>query len=477
MTETGDKQFGEIAIREKLLTPTQLDECLAAREALNRAGIRWTLPQVVQERGLLPRRDIRRVLELMQGGHRAVKLAGYEILEELGHGAMGTVYKARQIKLDRVVAIKVLSRAATADTKFVERFQREARAVASLRHKNVVAAFDFGEADGWYYMVMEMVEGLTLRKLVGRTGPLPEQQAIKIAIEIADALRHAHAKGIVHRDVKPGNIMLAADGTAKLCDLGMAKTAELGDPSTTRAGQTMGTPYYMAPEQARGETDIDLRADIYSLGATLFYVLTGDVPYKDPSSAVVMAKHLAAEIPWAKDINPKVSDAVARVVAKTMAKDRADRYQNCDHVIQDLKAVLTHGLLIAPPRERAPGVRQATAKESAPASTPAEVVRGVPVQGNRWTVAALGAALGLAVLLLLYSWWGAYRAGTKLDEALDTAFNQALRTAKLFPQERKENYKRFMQLRETAKGTRFEPLIDAEIQKLVPQAMTGGGQP
>ena len=472
MTESADRQFADIVLREKLLTQEQLDECQVVRASLVKVGIKWSLPQVVQEKGLLPRREIRRVLDLMQGGTRAVKLAGYEILEELGHGAMGCVYKARQVNVDRIVAIKVLSRAATADPKFVERFQREARAVASLRHKNIVAAFDFGEAEGWYYMVMEMVEGLTLRKLLGRTGALAEDQAVKIAIEIADALRHAHAKGIIHRDVKPGNIMLDTGGVAKLCDLGMAKVTELGDPSTTNVGQTMGTPYYMSPEQARGDSDIDQRADIYSLGTTLFYMLTGDVPYKDQSPTVVMAKHLAAEIPWVQDVNPKVSDATSRVVAKMMAKDRADRYQNCDQLIQDLKAILNRGLLIAPQRERIPGVKQLAVKP-APAFAPVQRETAPKKQEQPFLTLGLEIALAVSLIALGWVWWSSSRANANFDLALDAACKQAVRTAAIYPQDRKENYKRFMRLKEVAKGTRFEEMIEKEIQKLLPK---GGGK-
>jgi hypothetical protein len=222
----------------------------------------------------------------------------------------------------------------------------------------------------------------------------------------------------------------------------------------------------MSPEQARGDTDIDARADIYSLGATLFYMLAGDVPYKDPVPAVVMAKHITAEVPWARDVNPKVSDAASRVVARMMAKDRAHRYQNCDQLILDLKAVLSGGLIAAPTRERMPGVKPPAVKE-APAPPPKKEPppKAKPASHTALLTVGLVASLGLAA----YLWYCSMQTNSSLDRLIEISYRQAMQAAKENPHDRKENYRRFQQLKEAARGTRFEPLIDEEIKKLLPR--------
>jgi len=253
-------------------------------------------------------------------------IAGYELTKRLGRGAMGAVFLARQISLDRQVAFKVLAPRFAKNENYVRRFFREAHAVAKLNHTNIITAFDVGEADGYKYFVMEYVAGPTVADLLERGGALDEERAREIAIQIANALDHAHQNGFVHRDVKPANIILARGGVAKLCDLGLAREVDevSGD---TEEGQTLGTPDYISPEQARGERSIDIRADVYSLGATLYHMVTGDVPYTGMTPAVVMTKHLTEPPPDARANNPAVSPSMNRVILMAMAKDRAHRYQ------------------------------------------------------------------------------------------------------------------------------------------------------
>ncbi|MBZ0090269.1 MAG: serine/threonine protein kinase, partial [Thermoanaerobaculia bacterium] len=209
------------------------------------------------------------------------RFGGYEILGELGAGGMGRVLRARDLALDRVVAIKVLASELSRDTAFVQRFQREARAVASLSHPNIVQIFAVGNLDGVHYLAMEYLDGQSLGRYL-KNGHWPEADAILIARQVCQALQVAHAAGIVHRDVKPDNLILTRRGEVKVVDLGIAKRVD-EDQSMTQSGSAVGTPHYISPEQVQGRRDIDGRADIYSLGATLYHLATGHTPYTGSS--------------------------------------------------------------------------------------------------------------------------------------------------------------------------------------------------
>ena len=206
-------------------------------------------------------------------------ISGFEIVEEIKHGAMGNVYKAIQTSLGRLVALKVLPAWLARDATYVKRFLMEARAAAALNHPNIVSVIDVGVNGGVYYMVMEYVEGENLKDEIARRGRLGEREALKYTLDIARALEAAHRAGIVHRDIKPANILIAEDGTAKLCDLGLAKK-QGGDAQLAGAEEVVGSPQYMAPEQVENSASVDIRSDIYSLGVTLFQMLTGRLPYE-----------------------------------------------------------------------------------------------------------------------------------------------------------------------------------------------------
>jgi serine/threonine-protein kinase len=262
---------------------------------------------------------------------------------------MGAVFLARQISLDRKVAFKVLAPRFARNANYVRRFFREAQAAAKLNHTNIITAFDVGEAGNLKYFVMEYVSGPTVADLLARGGAMDEDRAREIVIQTARALEHAHANGFVHRDIKPANIILARGGVAKLCDLGLAKEVEQ-ESGDTEEGQTLGTPDYISPEQARGEKSIDIRADLYSLGATFYHMVTGDVPYSGLTPAVVMTKHLTEPPPDARANNPAVSPATNRVILKAMAKDPAARYQTPTEMLADLTQV-------EPPRKALPTLK------------------------------------------------------------------------------------------------------------------------
>lgn len=267
-----------------------------------------------------------------------VSIPGYELLEKLGSGSAGTVYKARQISMDRAVAVKILPAALAEDERFIERFYREARAVAKLNHPNIVTGIDVGSAGGLYYFVMEYVDGEEASKRIAREGPLLEAEALDVAKQIAQALEHAFKNGIVHRDIKPANIMLTNDGIAKLADLGVAR--QTGGAAAAAGGRIFGTPYYMSPEQARGEADIDIRSDMYCLGATLYHLLAGKPAFHGDPPAVVMAKQIAEEPEDIREINPRVSKAAAALVAHMMAKNRDDRPEMPSDLIAEIDRVM-----------------------------------------------------------------------------------------------------------------------------------------
>jgi serine/threonine-protein kinase len=266
------------------------------------------------------------------------QIAGYRLVAPLGRGSMGAVYRAVQLSLDRPVAIKILSQALGQNPAFARRFEREALASAKLHHPNIIGALDVGEENGIRYLVMEYVEGQTVAQMLA-AGPMDEHRAVGIVIQVARALDHAHRNEIVHRDVKPANVIVTKEGVAKLCDLGLAKHME-ADASQTDEGLAMGTPFYVSPEQARGERRIDIRTDIYALGATLFHMVTGRVAFPGPNPAVVMTKHINEPLESPDDVNPDVSRGLSQIIEKMMAKERESRYQTPAELMTDLQAWL-----------------------------------------------------------------------------------------------------------------------------------------
>jgi tRNA A-37 threonylcarbamoyl transferase component Bud32 len=269
-------------------------------------------------------------------------LAGYEILEPLGEGGMGRVFKARHGRLNRVVALKVIRPEQLAKPDALRRFQREARAAARLAHPNVVQIYDAAEAEGTHFLVMEYVAGRDLADLVRTRGPLPVALAGHYIRQVSLALQHAHERGLVHRDIKPANLLLSADGTqVKVLDMGVArflKPDETDSPGAdlTRTGAVMGTPAYLAPEQARDARQVDIRGDIYSLGCTLYQLLSGQVPFRGESLAEVVLGHQLLEPPPLTEIRADIPPALQAILRKMMAKQPEARYQTPAEVAEAL---------------------------------------------------------------------------------------------------------------------------------------------
>jgi serine/threonine-protein kinase len=261
----------------------------------------------------------------------------YRLEAKLGSGGMSTVYLGRDQTLDRQVAVKVMHREMSEQPDQLERFRQEARAVAKLSHPNVVSVIDAGEDGGYPYIVFEYVEGETLKQRIARDGALDPQEAIAYAIEIARGLSVAHARKMVHRDIKPQNVLIDSEGRAKLTDFGISR--QLEQDGMTATGRVLGTTDYVAPEQAMGH-GADPRSDIYSLGVVLYEMLIGQVPFSADSQVGVAMKHVNEELPDVQRRRPEVSAAVALVVERATAKDPGERYQDVGEMIDDLSTAL-----------------------------------------------------------------------------------------------------------------------------------------
>lgn len=287
----------------------------------------------------------------------------YEIEELVGHGGMSSVYKAHDTLLERHVALKVLHDQYSGDDDFVERFKREARSVAQLQHPNIVTVIDRGEEDGRQYIVFEYIDGENLKERVTRAGRLDVREALEIALEVARGLAFAHESGLVHRDVKPQNVLLNGDGRAKVTDFGIARTLDVD--GMTQTGTVLGTSNYIAPEQASGQP-VDAHSDVYSLGAVLYELLTGDVPFPGENFVAVAMKHMHEPAPNLLDVRGDVPLRVAAAVDRALEKDPEQRFPTMDAFAAELDACLAElerdeggdATMVIPARQRAPKQRK-----------------------------------------------------------------------------------------------------------------------
>ena len=343
------------------------------------------------------------------------RIGPYEVQRELGEGGMGRVYLARHTSLDRLVALKVLHPGMADDEVSLERFRREAQAAAAFQHAHVVSVFASGSdaARGEHYIVFEYIDGPSLQELID-AGPLAEQRTLEVARDVLKALRYAGSKGIVHRDVKPDNILITGDGVPKLADLGLAKRFDVSQARVTQTGQIVGTPLYMAPEQALGYAELDARADLYALGLCLWAALTGEVPFDESgttSSLQVLSRHINEDLPDVRTRAPGVSEDAARLVMGLAARSRDRRYPaaadalaDCERILQGRPAkgppVAEDALAPAPtplPRDDRFAAVRGGEELSKTASTPAWAPGGH--DGSRATPAQIVAAALLGITL------------------------------------------------------------------------------
>ncbi len=340
-TTNYDTIFGKMAVEQGLCTSEELKRCFdEARTQQSTSPV--SLQNLLIKKGFITATQAGRLKTSIRDAKSASathQIPGYQVLGKIGAGAMAVVYKAKQLSLNRTVAIKVLPKRFTENREYVERFYKEGQAAGKLNHPNIVKAVDVGEAGGYHYFVMEYVEGKTLYEDLSAGKVFGEKEAIDIVIQVAEALRHAHSVGLIHRDVKPKNIMINKEGIVKLADMGLARETTDIEAAKTEKGRAYGTPYYIAPEQIRGEMDIDERADIYGLGATFYHLVTGRVPYMADDPVEVMKKHLKEQLIPPDHINTSLSAGVSEVIEVMMAKNKANRYSNVDELLVDLKAV------------------------------------------------------------------------------------------------------------------------------------------
>ena len=261
----------------------------------------------------------------------------YEIIEKIGNGGMATVYKAKCHVLNRYVAVKVLKDEYTTDAEFIRRFNAEAQSAAGLTHANIVSVYDVGHEDNIYYIVMELIQGKTLKQIINQDGSLPWKWSVNIAIQIASALEAAHRNNIVHRDIKPHNIIITEEGVAKVTDFGIAKA--VSNSTITAFGTTIGSVHYFSPEHAKGGFT-DAKSDLYSLGVVMYEMLTGRVPFDADTPVSVALKHMQEKPVEPIKLNPSIPFAVNQIIMKAMEKEPSLRYQNATEMIKDLGMAL-----------------------------------------------------------------------------------------------------------------------------------------
>jgi serine/threonine-protein kinase len=404
MSVTEDTQLGRIVIERKLCSVNEVELARAEQVTLIQQGKQTPLAELLVQRGYVTHSQLARLNAGIDDDSMyrpAQQIPGFQILSKIGQGAMAVVFKAKQLSLDRIVAIKVLPKRLSDNPEFVERFYREGRAAARLNHPNIVQAFDVGESGGYHYFVMEYIDGKTVYDLIHDGRPLVEAEALRYALQTAKALEHAHAQDLIHRDVKPKNLMLTKMAVIKLADMGLAR--EIGDyaTATAEAGRAYGTPYYISPEQVRGEITIDARADIYGLGATFYHMVTGKVPFDGTTPSAVMHKHLKESLIPPDHVNSTLSSGVGEIIEVMMAKSPDDRYPSMMEVISDLEAV-TNG---EPPFQARKKYDHELLQTLATGSTmidevnaeALEVESDTPCVSAHW-VLALGVLLAISVL-------------------------------------------------------------------------------
>ena len=365
-----DEQFGRLVIEKQLSSREQVAECLKAARELTEEGEPTTLKELLLEYGhLTPDQAAQLDQSVKEGenGHRqrrSARFGDYELLAHLGKGGTANVYLAR-LSDGGPLALKILHQEFSAKPDVVQRLSRERKALLTLEHPNIVRGLEFGNIEDRFYLSMEFVEGVTLKNYVKKRGPVPEDLALGWMEQVASALDHAHHHGLVHRDIKPKNLVLRKDGVVKVLDFGLSKSLLGEEQDLTQDGATLGTVLYAAPEQLRGAKNLNCRADLYSLGITLYHLLTGHVPFRGPSSTATAALHFERPLPGLKAERPGLSDGICKLVQRMTRKSPAARYQTPAELLADIRLLRREGRV----SDREPGNPAAEPKPDSAGTT------------------------------------------------------------------------------------------------------------
>ena len=386
--------YGQLAVRLGYIDQAQLDECLHIQSKVWELGLKDSLGEILTKKGYLTPQQHLEILRHL--GLRSDPFPGYTLQGKIGEGGAGTVYKAVQNSVNRTVAIKVLRNPPVHDKSYLPRFFHEARAAARLTHRNLIAAIDVGQAGGLYYFVMEYVDGKSCVDILETEGLFTQKRAIDIAVQMSEVLQYIHENDFVHRDIKPENILVTPGGTVKLCDLGLAKSTASVEQALTQTGITVGTPFFMSPEQCRGEKGVDIRSDLYSLGVSLYYITTGCYPFPGMSAAETMSMHLNDPVPDPRRLAPEMSEDLGQLIRKLLAKGPGNRYQTPASLGEDLKRIQEGA---PPPEARLHAAREALKEKTHSTRRIVLVKSATPWWAVGLSVTALAAVVVLLIVL------------------------------------------------------------------------------
>ncbi|MCZ7646658.1 MAG: protein kinase [Planctomycetota bacterium] len=332
--------LGELAIGKGFATEEQIRECLDLQADLARKGENKRLGDLLIERGYMLAHQLDAILKEQKEAPKRRRVKDYDLLAKLGEGGMGAVFKARREGGGQVFALKVLFKRLAADEQYIARFHREAAIGLTLDHPNLIKCIEVGESEGLHYMALEYMDGTDVGAALTQRDNFAEAQALAIVLAAAKGMEYAHKKGLIHRDVKPANLMLTKDGNVKVMDFGLARQRFDADHSLTLTGVVMGTPHYMSPEQVDGTQELDARSDIYSLGVTLFHMLTGRPPFIGGNLYGVLTAHLTSRVPDPRQYNKGISPETANLVLRMCARDREERIVSMELIVYEISKLL-----------------------------------------------------------------------------------------------------------------------------------------
>jgi tetratricopeptide (TPR) repeat protein len=407
-----EKEFINEAIKKGLVTFEQIQEALKTKEEVTKAGLAVAVWEVLVRKGFATQEQVDAVLSGAAPGAKAYPFGPYLIQAKIGEGGMGAVYRASKKGDDKVVALKLLPQRFASNAEYVKRFEREARICIAISDPHLIKGYEFGQINGRWYYAMEFVKGKVLSAVIKERKHLDEKTAVQTILQICRALDTIHKNGLVHRDVKPENVIISEEGIAKLMDLGLVKSTLSDLTQLTQSGFAVGTPHYMSPEQIQGTGVVDIRSDIYSLGATLYHAVTGAQPFKGSSAMEIINKQLRHELEDPRGYRPDLTDGIIHVMEKMMARDAKERYETPSQLLEDLALVLDGGM---PKSQRLEVGRSMMRRRPAPpggvrpaagARVSRRIVKDAPTsrradrKPSPWTLIGIGGGAAAVVLIL-----------------------------------------------------------------------------